>query len=96
MSDIAPSPQTYATLLATIKDRIRSAQVRASVAVNQELVILYWTIGREILVRQQQEGWGKSIIPQLSRDLSSQFPEMKGLSPREPRLYEGFSGGLAR
>ena len=91
MKDKTPSAETYASLLATIKERIYSAQVRATVAVNQELVSLYWGIGREIVARQRQEGWGKNIIPRLAKDLSSQFPEMKGLSPRNLGYMKAFA-----
>jgi hypothetical protein len=69
MADQTPSTQMYAALLASIKERIRNAQVRAALAVNQELVSLYWSIGREILARQQEEGWGKNIIPGLAKTL---------------------------
>jgi hypothetical protein len=55
-------PESYGSLLADLKERIRAAQVRASLAVNRELVLLYWQIGREILVRQEQAGWGAKII----------------------------------
>ena len=82
MPDSTPTTQTYAALLANIKERIQSARVRAAVSVNQELVMLYWGIGKEILARQNAEGWGKNIIPRLAKDLSGQFPAMKGLSPR--------------
>jgi len=82
MEDTSPSPQTYAALLASIKERIQTAQVRAAAAVNHELVLLYWGIGKEILVRQDEEGWGRGIIPRLAKDLKSQFPEMQGLSAR--------------
>ena len=58
MEDQTPSTQTYTALLASIKERIQSAQVRAALAVNCELVLLYWGIGKEILARQEQEGWG--------------------------------------
>jgi predicted nuclease of restriction endonuclease-like (RecB) superfamily len=68
--------------LARLKSQIRTAQVRAGVAVNQELVMLYWQIGKEILVRQQQEGWGAKIIDQLGQDLRHAFPEMRGFSGR--------------
>ena len=57
MADLTASTQTDTGLLASIKERIQTAQVRAALAVNRELVILYWGIGREILTRQQQEGW---------------------------------------
>lgn len=77
------SPSTaYKALLADLKRRIQEAQVRAGLAVNRELVLLYWSIGREILVRQEREGWGAKVIDSLSRDLHHSFPEMKGLSPR--------------
>jgi predicted nuclease of restriction endonuclease-like (RecB) superfamily len=77
--------------LKSIKERIQAAQVRAAVAVNQELVLLYWGIGREIISRQAQEGWGKNVIPRLSRDLASEFPEMKGLSPRNLGYMKAFA-----
>ena len=65
--------------------------MRAAVAVNQQLVLLYWGIGKEILSRQAQEGWGKNVIPRLSKDLSSEFPEMKGLSPRNLGYMKAFA-----
>ena len=82
MEEQSPSTQSYAALLKNIKERIQTAQVRAAVAVNQELVRLYWGIGKEILARQQAEGWGAKVIDQLALDLRRSFPEMKGLSPR--------------
>jgi predicted nuclease of restriction endonuclease-like (RecB) superfamily len=91
MRDPLPSTPSYATLLKSIKERIQAAQVRAAVAVNQELVLLYWGIGREIISRQAQEGWGKNVIPRLSRDLASEFPEMKGLSPRNLGYMKAFA-----
>ncbi len=91
MEALTPTPQTYTSLLESIKERIRTSQVRAAVAVNQELVLLYWAIGKEILARQQQEGWGKNIIPRLAKDLTSQFPEMKGLSPRNLGYMKAFA-----
>ncbi len=91
MNDSLPSTPSYAALLKSIKERIQTAQVRAAVAVNQELVLLYWGIGREILSRQAQEGWGKNVIPRLSRDLASEFPEMKGLSPRNLGYMKAFA-----
>ena len=91
MADLIPNTQTYAELLESIKDRIQTAQVRAAVAVNQELVLLYWGIGREILTRQHEEGWGKNIIPKLAKDLKSQFPDMKGLSPRNLGYMKAFA-----
>lgn len=77
-----PDEDNYFALLDGLKQRIRTAQVKAALAVNQELIALYWHIGREILVRQQQAGWGGKVIDRLSVDLRREFPEMKGFSPR--------------
>jgi predicted nuclease of restriction endonuclease-like (RecB) superfamily len=82
MADIISNSTSYRTLLSELKKRIRTAQFRASVAVNQELVLLYWGIGKEILIRQQLEGWGAKIIDQLGKDLRHEFPGMQGFSPR--------------
>ncbi len=72
----------YASLLAELKERIRTARLKAAVAVNQELILLYWSIGRDILSRQSAEGWGARVIDRLAADLRRDFPEMTGLSPR--------------
>jgi len=85
MSDLF-NLKDYETFLTDLKVRIRSAQVRAALAVNRELVLLYWQIGRDILVRQQQQGWGAKVIQNLSKDLKQEFPEMKGFS-RSNLLY---------
>lgn len=79
MPDIVPLPADYAAWLIELKARIQSAQQRASLAVNRELVMLYWQ-GRDILVRQGREGWGAKVIERLAQDLRSAFPTMKGFS----------------
>lgn len=73
-------PQTYAELLTDIKSRIRTAQYAALKAVNQELISLYWDIGKTIVERQEGETWGKSVVEQLSKDLRVELPEHKGFS----------------
>lgn len=70
----------YGELLEGLKARIRSAQLRAALAVNRELVLLYWQIGREILARQREQGWGARVVERLAEDLRSEFPGMTGLS----------------
>jgi predicted nuclease of restriction endonuclease-like (RecB) superfamily len=76
----------YQELLISLKQRIRTSQIRAALAVNRELILLYWQIGREILLRQSQQGWGAKVIDRLSQDLRGEFPELKGLS-RTNLLY---------
>ncbi|MBW4523221.1 MAG: DUF1016 family protein [Scytolyngbya sp. HA4215-MV1] len=73
-------PENYDVFLRHLKERIRSAQVRAALAVNQELILLYWQIGRSILEQQQREGWGTKVIERLAKDLKKEFPEIKGFS----------------
>lgn len=84
-------PSDYPALVADLKERIRTAQVRASLAVNREMVLLYWQIGRELLSRQQQEGWGAKVVERLSRDLRLAFPEMTGLSSRNLKYMRAFA-----
>ena len=73
-------PAGYADWLADLKGRIHGAQQRATLAVNRELVLLYWQIGRDILQRQAAQGWGAKVIERLAQDLRAEFPEMKGFS----------------
>ena len=72
--------ENYDDFLRHLKERIRTAQVRASLAVNQELIVLYWQIGRSILEKQREEGWGAKVIELLSKDLRREFTDLKGFS----------------
>lgn len=78
--NLTPPPEGYADWLADLKSRIHTAQQRATLAVNRELVLLYWQIGRDILARQAQQGWGAKVIERLAQDLRAAFPDMKGFS----------------
>ena len=80
MADALTLPVDYAAWLLGLKRRIRDAQQRAVLAVNRELVLLYWQIGRDIVERQKAQGWGAKVIVQLAKDLHAAFPEMKGFS----------------
>lgn len=74
------APEGYANWLGELKSRIHNAQQRAALAVNRELVLLYWEIGRDILQRQAGQGWGAKVIERLAHDLKTAFPEMRGFS----------------
>lgn len=80
----------YVGLLAEVRLRVRSAQARALMAVNAELIRLYWDIGALIAARQQAEGWGAAVIPRLARDLHNELPEEKGFSERNIKLMVQF------
>jgi predicted nuclease of restriction endonuclease-like (RecB) superfamily len=75
-------PDAYHTLLKEIKNRIHSARSRSILAVNKELIELYWGIGRLIIKQQEAKGWGKSIVEQLSKDIRREFPNITGFSPQ--------------
>ena len=80
----------FAGLLADVKGRIQAAQTRAVLAVNAELVRLYWDIGRIIDDRQRREGWGTGVIPRLAKELKNELPEVKGFSERNIKLMLAF------
>ena len=85
------SDKDYADFLQSLKERVQQAQVRAMLSVNRELVLLYWQIGREILARQQQQGWGAKVVERLSKDLRAAFPEIKGFSRRNLDYIKDFA-----
>lgn len=84
-------PDGYIDWLQELKERIHNAQQRAALAVNQELVLLYWQIGQDILTRQAQQGWGAKVIERLAHDLRTDFPSMKGFSPRNLKYMRAFA-----
>lgn len=75
-------PEGYVEWVKALKERIRSAQQRAVIVANTELITLYWHIGRDILERQETQGWGSKVVERLAHDLRQEFPEMKGFSYR--------------
>jgi predicted nuclease of restriction endonuclease-like (RecB) superfamily len=80
----------YCALLSEIKARIRAAQYSALKAVNKEHIALYWDIGRMIVERQSQGGWGKSVVEQLARVLQLEFPGIQGFSAANLWRMRGF------
>ena len=80
MSDkLIPSPD-YAAWLVEVKSRIQSARISASRSVNRELILLYWDIGRGIVEKQEELGWGDAVVDQLAFDLREAFPHDRGFS----------------
>lgn len=90
MPALVPQPADYAGLLKDIRQRVRSAQTRAVLAVNAELIRLYWDIGALIHARQAREGWGAGVIPRLAQDLHNELPEEKGFSERNIKRMLAF------
>src|SRR4051794_23485872 len=84
-------PEGYDQFFGSLQERIRKAQLRAVLSVNHELVRLYWELGRDILARQDEQGWGAKVIDRLASDLRRAFPEMSGFSPRNLKYMRSFA-----
>ncbi len=76
----------YVAFIRDVKQRILSSQIKAAVRVNQELLLLYWDLGEQIVAKQAEANWGDGFLGQLSNDLRKEFPGMKGFSRRN--LYD--------
>ena len=91
MTQKASEPTDYSRTFEEIKTRVQTAQYEALKAVNRELIALYWDIDRSIIVRQQDHGWGRSVLKRLAAELQQEFQEIKGFSARNiwymSRLY---------
>lgn len=81
----------YINLLEKIKNDVKNSRIRAHLSVNKEMIMLYWRIGKEILSRQEKNGWGSKVIERLSMDLKSTFPGIKGLSARNIKYMRKFN-----
>ncbi len=84
-------PGGYAEMLSALKRRIGQVRQRAIFSANVAMVSLYWDMGRAILERQDQKGWGSKVIDRLSQDLREAYPEMTGFSPRNLKYMRAFA-----
>jgi predicted nuclease of restriction endonuclease-like (RecB) superfamily len=84
-------PDWYPELLASVSRRVAVGRSKAITAANQEVVATYWAIGRDILERQDAEGYGTKVIDRLSADLRRSFPEARGFSPRNLKYMRAFA-----
>src|SRR5262245_2647171 len=83
--------QFYDRFVDGIKERIRTAQVKAALAANAQLVLHYWEIGRDILASQKREGCGAKVIDRLANDLQREFPKLSGYSARNLKYMRAFA-----
>ena len=72
----------YVQWIYDVKQRFRSAQIKAAVKVNSEQLYFNWQLGRDLVIRKAEETWGSGIVEQVSLDLQSEFPDVKGFSAR--------------
>src|SRR4051812_40849985 len=83
--------KNYYDILTSLKEKIRNARIKAAIFVNLQLLSTYWEIGNAISEQEYQAGWGKKIVERLAADLKTEFPDMKGLSPRNLRYMREFA-----
>ena len=95
MSESLQTPPGYADLLAEIKTRVRSAQVRAAFAVSRELILLYWSIGRDVLNRQQAEGWGGQGHRTIGNGSRNGISGSRRIQSAQLEIHAEFSRGVA-
>jgi len=88
--------QEYKNWLREIKEKIKGAQIRAALSANREVILFYWDLGESINRKIKENAWGDKVIEQLSKDLSSEFPDVTGFSRRNlyyiKKFYEYFLG----
>jgi predicted nuclease of restriction endonuclease-like (RecB) superfamily len=82
---------SYGVILHQLKEKIKAAQTKAVLAVNNELLKVYWEIGNVISEQEKESGWGGKVIEKLATDLKMEFSSMKGLSPRNLRYMRDFA-----
>src|SRR6218665_3940393 len=85
------NPDKYFHIVNDLKEKIRQARIKASNAVNTQLLQLYWEIGTTILNEEKSAGWGAKIVDKLAKDLRLEFSDMKGLSTRNLRYMRDFA-----
>lgn len=88
---LTPAPKGYGAWISEVKARVRTAQLRASLAVNHELIALYWSIGRDLVERRTKSKWGDGVIARASADLRAEFPDMDGFSKSNLKYMRQFA-----
>jgi predicted nuclease of restriction endonuclease-like (RecB) superfamily len=95
MNTVSKKDPNFKQWLVDLKVRIRQSQIKAAIKVNDELLRLYWDLGHDIVVRQMDAAWGSGFFEQLSREIRSEFPDMKGFSATNlnycKRFYQLYS-----
>jgi predicted nuclease of restriction endonuclease-like (RecB) superfamily len=84
-------PEEYSLFIQDIKIRIRNERIKTVLSANAALVMLYWDIGKAILKKQQDEGWGARVIDRMAYDLKEEFPDMRGFSSRNLKYMRKFA-----
>jgi len=90
------SSANYKKFIASLKEKISSSQIKATVSVNRELIKLYWEIGKEIVEKQVREGWGSKVLEKVAKDLQNEFPGIAGFSRTNLFRMKAFYSAYAK
>lgn len=90
MEKLYKTKEEYKEWLISLKSSIQKSQIKAAIAVNSQLKMLYWNLGKEIIEKQEKAKWGSGFIDQLSKDLKNEFPDMGGFSAYNLRMCKSF------
>lgn len=90
MEQLPGLQEDYRQWLTELKSKIRFSQIKAAVAINSELIRLYWNLGQQIVEKQENAQWGTGFIERLSKDLQMEFPDISGLSVSNLRRCRQF------
>lgn len=88
---LSEMPSDYLPFVNSLKEFIKKEKLTALLNANQQMILMYWHIGKSILDKQKEEGWGTKIIDRLSHDLKEVFPEETGFSPRNLKYMRKFA-----
>lgn len=88
---ISEMSDTYLSFIDNIKNEIEKQRLSVVLSANASMICLYWNIGKAILNKQAEEGWGSKVIDRISKDINDAFPDMSGFSPRNIKYMRKFA-----
>lgn len=89
--NLSEMSDAYLKFIEEVKSEIQKQRISVVLNANSSMICLYWNIGRSILKKQEEEGWGAKIIDRMAKDLKDAFPEMSGFSPRNIKYMRKFA-----
>ena len=89
--NLSEMSDTYLKFIEEVKAEIQKQRISVVLNANSGMICLYWNIGKAIMKKQEEEGWGAKVIDRMSKDLKDAFPEMSGFSPRNIKYMRKFA-----
>ena len=89
--NLSEMSDAYLSFIEEVKAEIQKQRISVVLNANSSMICLYWNIGRAILKKQEEEGWGAKVIDRMAKDLKDAFPEMFGFSPRNIKYMRKFA-----